>query len=281
MAMTVNPVRQMKKLEKDLRRWCADPTTDWRDKLDKSLHKEFASTRPRAAAVAAGQLDTLAHWHAQHGALAILEGRVEGWASIDRTLHYRWWVLRIQRDTTQVGDVALLLAHALAFEEDSMAEWVAEMFIRSLDTAAPYVWTGVRFGAFLLKLWSMHRGLPEIKVTRPDVTTLGVYQRVLDAWSNPVELRAALSAACDHHLSQSWSGNWVEFGDSPYQMLPVDILAIARVRRDLGLEMPTVEHPLLSTPLATLPPREQRPRMPQPDPLLEKVIQKAKDTGFL
>ena len=279
--MTVNPVRQMKKLEKDLRRWCADPTTDRREHCFKTLHKQLASDHPRAAAVAALQLEFLAHWYANHGSLAILEGRVEGWADIDRALHYRWWDIRIDKDTTQVGDVALLLAHALAFEEDSMAEWVAEMFIRSLDTAAPYVWSGVRFGAFLLKLWTMHRGLPDIKVTRPDVTTLGAYQRVLDAWLNPVELRTALSEACDHHLSQSWSGNWVEFGHSPYEMLPVDILAIARVRRDLGLEMPTVEHPLLSTPLATPPPGEQRPRMPQPDPLLEQVIAKAKETGFL
>ena len=280
--MTVNPVRQMKKLEKDMREWCADPTTDRREHYFKTLGKQLASNHPRAATVAALQLNQLATWHAQHGVLAILEGRVEGWADIDRAFHYRWWDIRIDKDTTLVHGVALILAHAMAFEEDSMAEWVAELLIRSLDNAAPSLWSYASFGAFLLKLWAMHRGLSDINVARPKVAALGVYQRVLDTWSNPAELRAALGGACDYHLSQSWSGKGApEFAHSPYQMFPVDILAIARVRRDLGLEMPTVDHPLLSTPLATPPPREKRPRMPQPDPLLEKVIQKAKDTGFL
>jgi hypothetical protein len=282
MAMTVNPVRQMKKLEKDLRQWCADPTTDWRAKIDKSLRKELASTHPRAAVVATVDLDYLATWHAQHGALAILEGRIEGWANIDLALHYQWWTVRIHKDTTLVNKLALILAHAIVFEEDSLAEWVAELLIRSLEGTTPKLWKYATFGTFLLKLWAMHRGLPDIDVARPDMAALGVYQRVLDTWSNPVELRSALGAACDYHLEQSWTARgFPPFVYGPYQMFPVDILAIARVRRDLGLEMPKVDHPLLATPLATPPPGEQRPRMPQPDPLLEKLIQKAKDTGFL
>ena len=161
-----------------------------------------------------------------------------------------------------------------------MAAWLAERMVRSLEDGAFACWHSATFGVFLLKLWALHRGIPDINVTRPGVSALGVYQRVLDAWSNQAELRSALGEVCDYHLEQSWTARgYPPFVHTPYQMFPVDILAIARVRRDLGLVMPAVEHPLLSTPLATLPPSEQCPRMPRPDPLLEKVIQKAKDTG--
>ena len=282
--MIVNPVRQMKKLEKDLRRWCADPTKDWREKIDKTLRQWLASSHPRAAPVAARQLDVLANFHAHHGALAILKGRVEGWADIDLVLHYEWWHFRIEPGDNGATNAALALAHAMVFEEESMAGWLAERLIQSLDedTFLGRSWQLAPFGAFMLKLWAMHRGLPDVDVKRPHVSPLGVYERVLETWAKPNELRLALGEACDYHLAQSWTAKgYPPFVRSPYQMFPVDILAIAIVRRDLGLEMPKVEHPLLSTPLATPPPREQRPRMKRPDPLLEQVIAKARETGFL
>ena len=280
--MKMNSARQLKKLVNELHEWCADPTTDRREEIYKSLRKELASNRPRAAAVATGDLRSLANWYGQHGSLAILDGRIEGWADIDRSLHYEWWSIRIDTSMIAVPEAALTLAHALVFEEESMAEWLAERMISSLDDGAFSCWHSATFGVFILKLWAIHRGLSDVNVTRPDVSALGVYQHVLDAWSNPAELRAALIEACDYHLAQSRTAmGYPPFVYSPYQIFPVDMLAIAVVRRGQGLEMPAVEHPLLSTPLATPPPREQRPRMKQPDPLLDQVIAKAKATGFL
>ena len=279
--MTVNPARQMKKLEKALRAWCTDPTTDRREQIHQSLRKWLASSHPRSAAAAAVDLHALAIWHAHHGALATLEGRIEGWADIDRVLKYEWWSLRINNDTSMVSHVALILAHAMVFEEESMAEWVAHWLLRSLEDSTSPNWSCATFGAFILKLWTMQRGLPDVDVARPNVPPLGVYQRVLDAWANPDELRPALSEACDYHLSQSWTARgYPEFVDSPYQMFPVDMLAIATVRRALGLEMPRVEHPLLATPLATPPPRGARPEVGE-DAVLEQLITKARATGFL
>ena len=273
----------MKRLKKDLREWCDLRTTDERAQIHQSLRKELASSRPRAAVVATVDLDSLARWHGNHGTLAILEGRVEGWADMDRVLHYDWWGFRIEPSTKWPTNAALTMAHAMAFEEESVAAWLAERLIQSLDevTSLGRRWDLAPFGAFLLRLWAMHRGLRAVDVTRPHVAPLGVYRNVLDAWSNPDQLRSALGAACDYHLAQSRRlTGYPPFVQSPYEMFPVDILAIAIVRRDLGLEMPKVEHPLLSTPLATPPPREQRPRMGS-DPLLEQVIQKARATGFL
>ena len=275
----------MKRLEKDLREWWADPRTDGREESYKVIRKQLASNHPRRAAVAAGRLSSLANWHGNHGSLAILDGQAEGWADIDRVLHYHWWDMRIDTSMTTASAAALTIAHAMAFEEESMAEWLAERLIQSLDEENTFLggsWKLAPFGAFLLRLWAMYRGLRESYVARPHVAALGIYQSVLDAWSHPDQLRSALGAACDYHLAESRKvSGYPPFVYSPYQMFPVDMLAIAIVRRSQGLEMPTVEHPLLSTPLAKLPPREQRPRMGRPDPLLEQVIQKARDTGFL
>lgn len=282
--MKMNSARQMNKLVKELREWCVDPTTDRCEESYKVIRKQLARDHPRAAAVAARRLTSLANWYAHHGSLAILEGQIEGWADIDRVLHYEWLGIRIEPDSSMATNAALTLAHAMVFEEDSMAEWLAERLIRSLDenTFLGGSWELAPFGSLILRLWAMSRGLPDVDVTRPHMAALGVYQRVLDTWSNSAELCSSLMEAYDYHLAQSRTEiGYAPFLRSPYQIFPVDMLAIAVVRRAQGLEMPKVDHPLLSTPLATPPPREQRPRMGRPDPLLEQVMQKARDTGFL
>lgn len=159
-----------------------------------------------------------------------------------------------------------------------MADWLAQWLIQVSGSSAFVTRNCTSFKAFVLNLWTIHHGSADV-VVRPSVAVVSAYQRVLDTWSNMAPLRSALRAACNHHLAQALTKGG-EFVDRPYQVFPVDMLAIATVRRDLGLEIPTVEHPLLSTPLATVPPGDQRPRM-GPDPVLEQVIQKARGTGSL
>lgn len=54
----------------------------------------------------------------------------------------------------------------------------------------------------------------------------------------------------------------------PFNILPVEIMAVYRVRRELGLETPIVDHPLIQSPLFSPPPLTDPPA----DPLLERVI---------
>ena len=123
----------MKRLEKDLHEWRASPSADRRADIHKVIRAQLASNHPRAAAVAAGCLASLANWYANHGALTILEGRMEGWADIDRVLHYNWWSFRIDTSMTEVSAAALNLAHAMTFEEEHLAEWLAARLLQSLD----------------------------------------------------------------------------------------------------------------------------------------------------
>jgi hypothetical protein len=118
-------------------------------------------------------------------------------------------------------------------------------------------------------------------IERPGVASLGVYRAIFDSWHEPVDFASALLDACDYHLDHAtYSDADKEFLTAPYDLFPVDIVAIARVREKQGLPMPELDHPLMKTPLAKPPPNDVRPRMP-PDPLLDAVIAKARKEGFL
>jgi hypothetical protein len=271
----------MNSLVRDLRGWCTRPTNDWREDGYKTIQKFMKSNQPRAAAVAGGTLFSLSAWYAQNGALAVLNGDVAGWANLDRVLHYRWWNARIDTGGTLVSNAALTLAHAITFEEWSKAAWLAERMLASIDDLAFLTWECSSFGVFLLKLWARHQGRADLNLDRPKVAKLGVYQRVFDAWSDDAQLAGAVADMCDYHLKESFhSEGFPQFTDPPYDLFPVDYLALSIVRRELGLATPRPDHPLLATPLAAPPPPESRPRMGE-DPLLEMVLKKARDTGFL
>ena len=97
---------------------------------------------------------------------------------------------------------------------------------------------------------------------------LGLYQRVLDAWTNEGELVKALFDICDYHCQNTYK-DAVPFCEVPYTVFPAEMLAIRRVRSELGLVTPTVEHPLLSTPLFHVPNPVPRRRK---DERIEQVL---------
>jgi hypothetical protein len=64
-----------------------------------------------------------------------------------------------------------------------------------------------------------------------------------------------------------------EFSGFPESVFPAEILAVYRVRQDLGLPTPKVRHPLLETPLGRVP--SPLPRVP--DDVLDRVITAVED----
>lgn len=244
------------------------------------LEKNLRGQGSAAAARAAMSLHLLSNWHAMHGSLAILNDDITGWAELDRVLHYRWWKIRITTSMTLVQGASRCVAHAIAFHEFHMADWLATRLVTSLDDLAFQTWEVSRFGVFLLRLWAMYTRR-EIVLERPKIAELGIYQRVFDGWSDDDALRVAIREMCDYHLEQSFdSHGYPEFTETPYELFPIDVLALEVIRKQMGLSTPRPDHPLLATPLANPPPRERRPRM-GPDPLLQRVIAKAKEAGLL
>ncbi len=84
---------------------------------------------------------------------------------------------------------------------------------------------------------------------------LGIYQNVIDEWTNERGLADALEALCRYHLSNAEDngGAWdPEFKHAPFDLLPLEIHAIFQVRQQLGLTAPAVSSPLLSAETAAL-----------------------------
>src|SRR5262249_15660976 len=144
-----------------------------------------------------------ANWYAQHGSRAVLDGEREGWAHIDRAFHYLWLNALVVDRNMQAPLAACVLATALVFDEDAMAESLAARLVRSLDDKNIYFGcTQSAFAPFMMKLWGLFRGL-EIDVVRPKVEPLGIYQGILDVWRDDAAIAGAVSAACDYHLEHT------------------------------------------------------------------------------
>lgn len=108
-----------------------------------------------------------------------------------------------------------------------------------------------------------------------DVPGLGepVFDALLANWrsADPAALRPLLLAACDRHTHQCKSTATNEEYDIPFAGFwydPFEILAVLRLRSLQGLDNPVLDHPLLRTPLGTLPPVSA----PREDELLAAVV---------
>jgi len=283
MKSTAQQTKLLRRSVREIRSWCKDPRTgDDLQRFREGLQKQLRSNHPRAAVVAVGQLRAIANWHSYHGSRRVLDGDAQGWADLDIVLHYEWWDARIEASNTLLAWAATTLAHALVFGEERMAGWLAARMIRGLEDKTFGSWENHPFAVFTLELWHRFSGAPRPDLDRPGIARLGVYRAILDTWQDGTGLVTALMNACDYHLDQTVYSDEVykEFDRVPYELFPVDILAIAAVRAKQGLPMPELDHPLMQTPLAKPPPNDIRPRMP-PDPLLDAVIEKARKQGFL
>jgi hypothetical protein len=229
-------------------------------------------------------LDQQTTWDAQVGALAVLEGNDSGWALLDRVLHYRWWRYRVSIQGEFASRVALVLAHAIVFEEDGKADWLADRLIcASMSTEYELIgWELTSMPGLILWLWSKLRGRtpPEgVRLARREP-----YERIVATWEEPPALHEAILLACDHHLDDAMmamSGKgYPEFGTTPYDVFPVELLALSRVRSVLGLMPIAFEHPLLSTHLAAPVRATVRPHM-ESDAVLEAFVKKVCAAGMV
>lgn len=248
-----------------------------RSKINASF--EDNNTKRRSCDIAT-RLTYLAAWSGSEGTLRILTDAPDGWRWLQGALQYWYWSIRIlirfsQLDRRKRGaraastKGALGLAHALATHEDNVATWLGEKFIQSFEDENIFDdWEANPFGAFMTKLYTLWKGI-ELELD----DSVGVYQQVLDAWHEPDKMPEALVAACDYHCARiDGEEHGLEFEYNPYSEFAAELLAIRRVRDDLGLETPEISHSLLDSPLAHPP-----ERMPEyEDELLERVIELAK-----
>lgn len=120
---------------------------------------------------------------------------------------------------------------------------------------------------FLLRLVFDWQGWPRQSDGDP------LFAALLAHWRTPEAdaLAPLLLAACDRHTHQAVSKKQSQgLGASTYY--PFEVLAVLRLRVLHGLKNPSLDHPLMSTPLGALP----EVTAPYSDELLENVLQQAR-----
>lgn len=229
-------------------------------------------------------LESIATWEATSGELHLLQGNRDGWVQIQRSYLYYVWSRRIylayldkgRFKSMNVGDVALLLMHAIAIRDDSFADFIGQRLMKSFQNNDKKFknWDLAPFEPFALQVYAIWRRKSlDSSITKCAVSD--IYSNLLKNWEDDKEFGKSLSQACDYHLQRTDDSNdegFPEFMSRPYDWFPVEILAIARIREDQGRSTPSITHPLMQTELAKLPGSILTPQ----DELLRKVIVKAR-----
>jgi hypothetical protein len=171
------------------------------------------------------------------------------------------------------GKEALTLCHAIATADDDFAHaFGAHLLVtfEKTDGGDKLYFNSEPLFPFVLKLYSVWVG-KEIEF-RADVSDpLRRYRQVFDHWHSPSDLGRALLDLCDLHCEEAIDrGGASAFAFHPYNVFPVEIMSILRIRRLLGLDTPEISHPLMETPLLTPP---KTPPVVE-DALLDRVVRR-------
>ncbi|MGN8344184.1 hypothetical protein ACLEJQ_11310 [Pseudomonas sp. SMV71] len=254
------------------RRWLSQSDGMIAQELD-YLDEDLASESLSGLDNVADSLGLLATYHGIRGEVAINDRDISGWEDVSRSVMYRYWALMLKAKafsktsflqglktvpnlTNQMSIAGCLLAGFIAVDRKELAASVADV-LAGLLTVNGAVDPGYlkqrRFEPFVLWLYSLYSG--ESALAQITSMELGVYQQVVDSWTNEQALAGALEALCQYHLSnvEDRGGAWdPEFKHAPFDLLPLEIRAISQVRQQLGLPSPDISSPLLSVGTAEL-----------------------------
>ncbi|HPF38399.1 MAG TPA: hypothetical protein P5081_04550 [Phycisphaerae bacterium] len=256
---------------KDLYQWCACDPAHYVSAIDRvDLDDADASATSINRTGFSNAVYYIQNCLGKLGQLDVLTGHADGWEWINRSALYRYWGLRLsmgrvnsshgaQADGEQLhARVVTAWAHLYCYGiltglkeiEDRAAVILLEIESDSSNISSDS-WPQRRFEPFVLRLLLMDRGLPapDSLVSR----SLGVYDAILANWSDADKLVTPLLEACDYHCwnLEERSYDWEpEFEHAPFHIIPTEILTIRALRERKGLETPTINHPLMQTPLA-------------------------------
>ncbi len=216
----------------------------------------------------------------------MLHNDQSGWREIATSLEYLSWNERTlvsmlekgKAKSIQVVHSIFVLLHAICTGEEEIAIWFGSRLMSAFQKRDERItgWKEVSLYSFALHLFAKWRKLP-FAYSQADAIKLGVYQELLDGWDNGTTFANCLVAACDYHVEQAFDDSEQDTQDffyTLYNLFPVEILAIKRIRKLQGLSMPEIDHPLMKTSLAN--PPEQIPSS-QDDILKEVILKVCKD----
>jgi hypothetical protein len=125
---------------------------------------------------------------------------------------------------------------------------------------------------FILRILAAHLEEP---VPKPGTNADPIFDALFDLWrsSSTDELAQVCLAACDSHTHRCVSG---EFENGNWTRLPIEILLLFKLRQLAGLQNPTLDHPLMNTPLGRLPSEARF----EPDDLVKRVRARIAKHGY-
>jgi hypothetical protein len=266
--------------------WIATQRDRPRSKILQELDNPSKDLWRHTSPFVGGSLPVLATWEMTVGAVAVCKGNPDGWVQMRLGFLYRAWSTRCRfaREDTVKGNPkfnnvnplfealeAHCLAHAIATGEDVFAHGFGQKLISNFHECGggdPTAFYHVPFRPLMFKLYTLWSGT-HVSFANIVPDPLGNYQQLIDSWQDRKAFPQALLNACDYHCLQCFDDAAMkhDFVWPPYDIFPVEILAIQRIRRDLSLPVPDIHHPLLESPLMHV------PEIPPPvhDELLERL----------
>lgn len=266
--------RELERRVRDTRAWI-DANHDHLSSISVAELNEFMEGSSRRIFKVVGiPLGTLGRCRGAVGVLRLVDGDRSGWDEVAVATDVLAWEVRVRVELVDAGLVRAAPALTLRLSDAASVAcvspvWEAEMaaVVRRVVDDPSLVdssfWASRRFEPFVVRVLEVGAGAPASGVGLAEP-----YRSVMERWDDTEALGEALVEVCQFHVENMEDDgvDWPPpFRDTPFDLLPVEVMLVERVRGRLGLEMPVVEHPLVSAcGLGPLP-------VVEVDPLLARV----------
>lgn len=256
-----------------------------------SLRDKYFSLDRNSVGQIPQTLSYAATWLSSEGVEKIRSQNPEGWRNFRHAAQCRFWLNRMSFLFYDASKKKRSQPTEQAFQ--SGLSWMFMLSVSPRHDEARLLWFGERLDNSRhdnsISAWDWDHPTPRLAIAlhrylahggEADLSDLelGVYAQIFDVWNEPTKLITALHAAADYHVQNldlpPYSDEDIfEFTGAPYDIFPVEIHAIYRVRQRLGLETPRIDHPLMNTPFGN-PPKD----IPEvDDPLLNRAIERVRE----
>lgn len=188
---------------------------------------------------------------------------VDGWGWMQRCAQAQGlnatiiWEENVLRDpasslsasTVGLHETLLGWLMAVGMHETPYSIWFGKWLLRAAQGGPRFMaeraWTFSPLTSFCFRLYAAWQH--EESLAKPSGNAeWQPFEDLFQDWNQPEKVAQALVRIADYHASHTREGILGGFDGKPFPIFPVEILAVLRVRRELGLETPPVDHPLVS-----------------------------------
>ncbi|PQO36457.1 hypothetical protein [Blastopirellula marina] len=217
------------------------------------LQQDIEEGTPAAFQQIPDSLYGLATHYGILGIVELIDGQMSGWNHVSMAIDFRGWELKICAElyrrvgsapnlTNQVSPAACLAC--VSEKWGGMAKSILREIDRDQESVDQAYWKSRRFEPFVAECCSIRDGRePSNDNLEPP------YDAVVQKWNDDSALVHALEQVCEYHCANmdDVGGDWdPEFKHSPFDLLPCEVMLVRRIRRELGLSIPEVPHPLVT-----------------------------------